>query len=74
MLIWYEHRAKGGPGCDTMWKWGSSIDLTTTGEEEFFQFYQITRRYQHWYFCNVGDVLQEAAIHVGLVPTINPSA
>ena len=74
MLIWYEHPEHGGPGCERMWKWGSSIDLIAKGEAEFFQFYQITRKYQHWYFCNVGDVLQEAAIHVGVVPTMNPHA
>ena len=67
MLIWYKHPDNGGPGCDTMWKWTSSFDILTKGDEEFFQFYQISNRYSLWYFCDVGDIVKEAMV-VGEVP------
>ena len=67
MLIWYEHPDNGDPGCDKMWKWGSSFDILTKGDEEFFQFYQISNKYSVWYFCDVGDIVKEAMV-VGDVP------
>ena len=66
MLIWYEHRDNGGPDCDRMWKWGSSLDWIRKGDAEFLEFYQISSKYRLWYFCGV-DISKEATI-VGQVP------
>ena len=41
MLIWYEHPEHGGPGCERMWKWGSSIDLIAKETESFFNFIKL---------------------------------
>ena len=58
-LIWYNHPQDEDAGLECYdefgWEWGSSTDLITKNEEDFFQFYTDTKKYSLWYFCSLKE-------------------